>query len=163
MTSDGGGVSALQVALAAGILLVAVVGADVALNRTVSLQVETDDGWQTLTQLPPERASYSPHGTLIEVNRSDDVTFRVQVDNQRLDAFEGSYEIRQHGERIARGQVTADRLGVGTDAFTVTADTLMPDPGDGEDRPPRPVGTDLEMLVDGETGHAWLDVQEVPR
>lgn len=160
MLDDEAGPTALQVAVAAGVLLAVVVGADVALNRTVSLEVETGEGWRTVAQIPVDRSSFDDRGTLVEVNRSEDVRFRVVADNQRLDAYEADYEVSQHGERIAQGQVSADRLGVGADAFTVAADTLLPEAED-EDRPPR-VGVDLELAVDGERAHAWLDVREVP-
>lgn len=155
-------VQALHVAVAAGVLLVGVLGADVALNRTVQLDVDTDDGWRTLATLPPERNGWTQHGHLIEANRSDDVSFRVAVDNQRLDAFEGTYEVRQDGQRLASGSIAADRLGTGEERFTVPAEELLGDRED-PDRPRPTRGVGLELLVSGETTFAWLEVQEVAR
>ncbi|PSG96782.1 hypothetical protein BRD56_08340 [Thermoplasmatales archaeon SW_10_69_26] len=163
MASERGGFSALQVAILAGALLVVVVGADVALNRTISLQVEQADDWQTIGQIPRERSDVRHHDTLIEVNRSDEVDVRIVVDNQHLATFEASYDIRHHTERIASGPLAADRLGVSEERFTVTGDTLLPDsPEEGWDRS-RPVRVDLRLTVDGNSADAWLDVEEVPR
>lgn len=161
MTMGEGGPTALQVAIAAGIMLVGVVGADVALNRTVRLDVETEDGWRTLATLPPDRASYAPHGPVVEVNRSDEVRFRVAVDNQRLDGFEQSYEVRKDGQRVAQGTLAADALGEGHETFTVSGDTLLGQRGSGPQRPGPVVGSGLELVVDGETTHAWFEVEEV--
>lgn len=161
MLGDEADVSALQVAALAGVLLVVVVGADAVLNRTVSLQVETDTGWQTMAQLPPTHDDQGRDGTLVETNRSEDVDFRVVVDNRRLDTFHGEYEIREAGQRLAEGTLQADRLGVDHSTFAVAGETLLDREGP-DDRGPRPVtGVSLEMLVQGETAHAWLEVREV--
>jgi glutaredoxin-related protein len=163
MASERGGFSALQVAILAGALLVVIVGADVALNRTISLQVEQADDWQTIGQIPRERSDVRHHGTLVEVNRSDEVDFRIVVDNQHLATFEASYEMRHHTERIARGPLAADRLGVSEERFTVTGDTLLPDsPEESGDRS-RPVRVDLRLTVDDHRADLSIDVEEVPR
>lgn len=164
MARDEGGLSALQTAILAGVLLVVVVGADAALNRTVSLEVETEDGWHTLATLPPDRASYAPQGTLVEANRSDDLAFRVVVDNHRLDGFQGTYEVRHQTDRVAEGSLDADALGSDEARFTVPGDELLGETGSGGDAPTRPVaGADLVLLVDGQTTRGWLEIQEVAR
>lgn len=152
----------LMVALAAGVLLVAVVAADAAVTRTVALEVEADDGWHTLATTDSERPpSLRPgDGVLLERNRSDDVTFRLTVDNEVPWAYEERFTVTSHGPQVASGTLAAEARGTGEAAFTVPVEELARDQG------PRPEDrwfVHLDADVDGERLSGGFEIREVSR
>lgn len=152
----------LTVALAAGVLLVAVVAVDAAVTRTVALQVEADDGWHTLATTDSERPpSLRPgDGPLVERNRSDDVTFRLTVDNEVPWAYEERFSVSSHGPQVASGTLAAEARSTGQGAFTVPVEELARDQGPrAEDR----LFVYLEAEVGGERLSGGFEIREVSR
>lgn len=162
MSSDSAGLSALQIATLAGGLLVVLVGLDVAFGVTTSLEIQTDDGWETLATVPGEVDRHRRPGDAIEVNRSDEVEFRVVVDNQRPLGFDEAWSVSTHGADFADGRLTAGVFDQAQASFTVSGEELLDDPHEDGDLP-RPTGTSLELQVGEDTTFAHPGLREVAR
>lgn len=117
----------LVVAAVAGVLLVVVIGADVAYNRTLFVDARTAPGsWATVAQDPCCRAyEYLGGPYVIEANRSDDVTLRLRVDNGYPLAYEESFVVRAASVEIHRGVLQAPAGSEGVAEFSVPAATFL--------------------------------------
>lgn len=172
MAEEDGGLQALHVAIAAGVLLVAVVAVDVAFNTSIRLDVQTGmenqtgvdaEGWETIASLPGQQYSFAPHGVVVETNRSEDVSFRLVIDNDRPIGFEESYEVRTGGQRVARGTLAAERMSTVEERFTIPASQLLGEQPSGGPEDPRRSGVGLELVVGEDGVHAWVELMEVAR
>lgn len=157
------GTRSLWVAVAAAVLLVVVVSVDASVNRSFSLEVETDDGWRSLTT-DGFSGPYPGFGAdlVVEANRSDELTFRLSVDNEPPWGYEAPFRVTSHGRLIAQGTLSAAGGGQGEAAFRATVDELVgegPSPRDGR------LFANLEIqLDDGATFvHGGFAVDEVPQ
>lgn len=118
----------LWVAIAAAALLVLVVAVDASVNRTVRLEVETEQGWQTITSSSEEPYRRFGGEVTIEANRSDEVRFRLVVDNEPPWGYEEAYRVRSDAGTVATGTLTAEPGAQGTATFTATVDELTGGP-----------------------------------
>lgn len=156
----------MQIAIVAGVLLVAVVAIDVAFHASISLEVDTslgedEEAWETIATLPTQWTSIAPHGIVIETNRSQEVPMRIVIDNERPLAFEETYELRAEGRRLAQGTLQAPSLGTAEETLQVPASDLLGERPQ-QDRSPR-VGVGLELIVGDDSAFAWVEIVEVSR
>jgi hypothetical protein len=157
------GTMALKIAIAAGVLLVAIVGLDVAFNATASLQMDEDGEWRTLAILPRGPDDYRGVDTAIEVNRSETLAFRVVLDNRRPIGFDAAYRVSHAGTTLGSGQIAADAFGIAESTFGVPVDEMIGDRNPQGDNPPRPMATSLDFSMNKETVYTHLELEEVPR
>ena len=132
-------VTPLAVAVVAMGLLVVSVGFEVVFQRTYSVDVQVDSGWQTIGQ-SGDRGSgrmYSePKLTsgagAITVARNETLEFRIRVDNGYPWSYSEAYDVRVEGVIVAEGELAAEARSEGTSTFTVPASTffarMSPDP-----------------------------------
>lgn len=132
----------LVVAAVAGVLLVVVIGADVAYNRTLFVDVATAPGqtasWTMIVQEPCCRSyDHFREPGVVEVNRSDDVRFRLRIDNGYPLAYSESYVVHVGGAEVARGVLEAAPTSEGVAEFTIPATAFL---GSGNPAVPPPKG-----------------------
>lgn len=155
-------VSALAVASIAAVLLVVVVAADVAINRSYRLETQDlDDRWHVALDTLDQDRFYREPGAL-EVNQSVPVPMRLSVDNQRPWSLEQTYEVRLNGAIVSDGTLTASAWGTGQATFEVDAGILLTEPG-SPDRPVKVGFAQFEVTVGDEVHHGSLSVREVAR
>jgi hypothetical protein len=161
------GTKALTVATVAAALFVVVIGADAAMNRTLTLEAQQAGGWREIGTSARDDGHSRPvalgSDRALQVNRSDEVRFRLTVDNGHLWASRESYVANVHGVEVARGEIAADARARGHVEFTVPAERLLQSPG-----MPPPGGPDahfasLDVWSGDETVYALVSVQEVSR
>lgn len=147
----------LIVALSAAVLLILVVGVDASMTRTVELQVEDGDGWRTIGTTGEDHPPRLDHAA-VEKNRSDEVAFRLTVDNGYAWAYDEAFTVHAMGPQVASGTLTADARGQGEATFQVPVSSLL---GQG-DRPMRePWPVNLETNVGSDWIYASLQIREV--
>lgn len=155
-------VSSLAVASIAAVLLVVVVAADVAINRSYRLEAQDlDDRWHVALDTLDQERFYREPGAL-EVNRSVPVPMRLTVDNQRPWSLEQAYEVRLNGAVVSQGTLTAPAWGTGQATFQVDAEALLTEPGSPE-RPVKVGFARFEVSLGDEIHHGDLRAQEVAR
>lgn len=163
MGSSDRAVTALHVAIATGVLLVVLVGVDAAFGATASLQVETDDGWRTLAQVPEDRDRYAKPSEPLEVNRSEEVTFRVVLDNRRPIGFDEAYRVQGPDSRLAEGRLAAGAFESTEEEFSVQGHTLLGSQPSQDKPVPRPVGGSFQFTLGEETSFGHVELREVAR
>lgn len=146
----------LMVALAATVLLILVVGVDASMVRTVEFEVEDGDGWATIgsagDEVPPRLDR-----VVVEKNSTDEVAFRLTVDNGYAWAYEEAFVAYTMGSQVASGTLTAEARAQGEATFQVpVASLLSPEQPSRED----PVVT-LEATVGDDWIHGAFTLQEV--
>ncbi len=153
------GSSSLTVAVVAGILLVVVVGVDASMTRTLELDVETEEGFSLIATSAEEAA---PRGLapVVEANRTDEVGFRLSVDNGYAWAYDEEFSVYTGGERIASGTLEAPRSSMGETFFEVSAETFLAATGPRDE----PGQTHASVEVDLEGTWLWgsFILREVP-
>lgn len=155
-------VSPLAVASVAAVLLVVVVAADVAINRSYRLEAQDlDERWHVALDTLDQDRFYREPGAL-EVNRSVPVSMRLTVDNQRPWSLEQAYEVHLNGDVVADGILTASAWGTGQATFEVDADRVLSD-GGPPDRPMDSGHARFEVTLGDEVHHGSLSAQEVAR
>lgn len=160
----------LVVAAIAGALLVVVIGTDVAYNRTVYVDAAATSGqtasWTTVAQDPCCRENDYMRGPgAIEANRSDDIRFRLRVDNGYPIAYTESYVVRAGGLEVARGTLEAARGTEGTSEFTVPASAFL-SYGQSADAPSKGeiiYCCGVEVEVDGKHLYVSPGIREVAK
>lgn len=164
MRANRAGLTPLQVAIAAGVLLVALVGVDVVFNSTARLDVREGESWETVATIPEDRDRFAQPSPTIEVNRSEEVTFRVVLDNDRPLGFDEPYSVRIQGQTVDEGRITVGGMASDETRFRVPAENLLgTGPAKAEPQPPRSFGASVEFLVGDDTTFTHLEVQEVAR
>lgn len=158
------GTRSLWIALIAAVLLVAVVSVDAAVNRTVSLDVQDQDGqWRTIaTSLETDAFYPRPGGEIVvEANRTDELDFRLTVDNEPPWGFAEDYSVRGNGRIVASGSITADGGGTGEARFSVPADDLL------QERAPKGLPRTSFASVEVQLGDTFLygsfQIDEIPQ
>lgn len=118
---------ALTIAIASGVLLVAVVAADVAMNRKYHLEAFLDGRWIIVGTYPYDIAYGRgiPSMVAFDVNASDEIPMRLRIDNGYPIAFSETFEVTTFGEQLAAGTLTAAGRGTGSAEFTVVASRLF--------------------------------------
>lgn len=113
----------LAIAIAAGVLLAVVIGADVTYNRTLYVDASTGPGsWTTIAQDPCCRAyEYARGPSLIDANRSDNITMRLRIDNGYPTVYRESFVVFAGSAEIARGELQAPARSEGVAPFSVPA------------------------------------------
>ncbi len=121
----------LLVAIVAAAALFLVVGVDASMERTIDLQVEDGTGWSTIATMTDDHPRV-PGETMLEKNRTDDVSFRLTVDNGYPLAYEEPYHVYTAGTSVATGTVIADARNSGEATFEVPVTALITprDPAD---------------------------------
>lgn len=154
--------TSLWVAIGAAVLLVAVVSADAAINRTFTLEVEQPDGgWATIATSDGEPSRFREGAVTVEANRSEALTFRLRVDNEPPWSFEETYRVEASGIQVAQGTIQAPAGGQASVTFEATVEDLA----DGG--PPSKNGSELRFAhlfveVDGTSLFGSFHIQEVP-
>lgn len=157
--------TALIVAIAAGALLVVVIGGDVTYNRTVYVDARTaQGGWTTITQDPCcQRYEYHYGPTTIDANRSDDVAFRLRVDNGYPLSYQQSFVVLVGGVETTRGTLLAPSRSEGVAEFSVPAEaflgpnsTVVPEKGAITHGP-------VEVVIGGKHLYVSPGIREVAR
>lgn len=151
----------LWIAMAAGALLIVVVAADATITRSVTLEVETDEGdWHQIATTKDDRYNRPGGELVLERNRSDEVTLRVAVDNEPPWAYEEDYVLRSSGRDLASGTLAAEGRSTAEDTVTVTVSQLL------HDAPHTRGGhqfTDVQLSIGTDHLYGGLSIQEVPR
>jgi len=162
------GSAALVTAGVAAALLVVVLGVDVTMTTTYALDAWTGSSWRELARDPMSGGGYyaQPHGAL-SANASDEVRFRLRVENGSPWAVDARYSILHLGEEVVSGDISAPARGSGESEFSIPAARLL----DAGPREPRPASYEawvmLEVRVDGDFVFARappsFSLREVPR
>lgn len=147
----------LIVALSAAVLLILVVGVDASMTRTVELQVEDGQGWRTIGTTGDASAPRIDQSA-VEKNRTDEVAFRLTVENGYAWGFDEAFTVHVMGSQVASGTLTADARGQGEVAFQVPVSSLL---GSGDQPARDPWFVNLETNVGSEWIHAGLHIREV--
>ena len=119
----------LAVAIGAMVLLVGSVSFELFFQRSYALEVFHDGGWTTIgqTETPGDSSPrpMTPLAGAIIVNRSDDVQFRLRLDNGYPWSYAHHYDVEAYGLRVAEGDISAGGRDIGTSTFKVPASTLL--------------------------------------
>lgn len=160
------GVSPLAVALAAGALLVLVIGADASVNVSYALDLQQEGAWRQVAMRPysHESAPY-PLGAPgeMEVNRSDELRLRLRMENGYLWAKSVEYEVHVAGRPVdaLAGRLEAGARDGAAVEFAVPAERILGRASDPEKGVPS--SGSIVVLVDGEPLEAYLSLREVSR
>ncbi|MFA5862664.1 MAG: hypothetical protein WDA16_13310 [Candidatus Thermoplasmatota archaeon] len=123
----------LLVAVACMVLLLGSVTFEVVFHRTFTVEVHDAVGWQTVGSFGTGDKGLRAEPVLgthaVTVNRSDNVEFRVRVDNAYPLAYSHSYVVGYQGINVGEGTLTAPARDVGTSSFTIPASTLLTNVG----------------------------------
>jgi len=154
----------LTAGIAAGLLVVVLV-ADSTMNRTYALDVQVDGAWRTLAEHPYRYDESRPYVGLngdLEANRSEEIRFRLRVDNGYPWAMDETFRVYENGDEVASGQVAAPAQGETTAEFTIPADRILGRNAVSPEGEKFPVGSaNIQVDVDGESVNAFVSVREV--
>lgn len=146
---------ALVTAGVAAALLVVVLGVDVAMTTTYTLDVWTGTAWREIVTdpYPMDTFRVGPEQAIVSANASDDVRFRLRVDNGYPWGTKDDYRVLHASEEVATGTIEAGARGSDEEEFTIAADRLLR--GGGFTGEPKVAGTtdvyvSLYVEVDGD-------------
>ncbi len=113
----------LVVAIGAAALLVVVVATDLAIDRTIAIDVRDDGAWREIARHPVARSEV-PHPGFgydsVPIEAGENVSFRLRVDNGYPWAFDEAYRAFDPMGRIAaEGRLAASARGEGAAEFVV--------------------------------------------
>lgn len=137
----------------AAALLVVTLGVDVAMTTTYTLDVWSGTGWREIVRDPYKIDVYrGPEQVVVSANASDDVRFRLRVENGYLWATSEDYRVLHNGEEVAYGALATEGRGSDESEFTIPASRLL---GEGTRFEPKPVGgadtyVSLQVQTDGD-------------
>ena len=133
------GSTALITAGVAAALLVVTLGVDVAMTTSYSLDVWTGSSWREIVRDPYEMNVYrGPSETVVLANASDDIRFRLRVDNGYPWGKADDFRVLHNGEEVASGSFATPSRGSDEVEFTIPASRLI----SGSSRfEPKPVGS----------------------
>jgi len=123
----------------AATLLVVVLGVDVSMTTTYAFDVWSGTGWREIVTDPYLTDVYrGPEQVIVTANASDDVRFRLRVDNGYPWAQSADYRVLHNGEEVASGDIAAGARGADEDEFSIPASRLItgsfePKPAGGGD------------------------------
>lgn len=148
------GSTALVTAGVAAALLVVTLGVDVAMTSEHALDIWTGSAWREVVRDPAtDMMRYGgPPQVVQSVNASDDVRFRLRMENGYPWAQGGTYRVLHNGEEVASGELSAEGRGSAQSEFTIPAERLLT--GGGLRGEPKPVGgaetfVQLQVQLDG--------------
>ncbi|HVM45646.1 MAG TPA: hypothetical protein VM582_06895 [Candidatus Thermoplasmatota archaeon] len=160
--------SALITAGVAAALLVVVVGIDASMTKTHAIDVWTGTGWRELARTPMsfERAPHSWGAPpTISANASDDLRFRVRVDNSYAWSTTDDFRALLAGEEVASGRIETPARSTREAEFTVSASRYFERGARGpemvEAGAPPLVYADLMVVVDGKQLFPSFQIREV--
>lgn len=148
---------ALTVAAAAGVLLVAVVAVDASMNRVFHLEAQLGGNWVKVATYPYQHGSryYEPSLAAFDLNASEQVPFRVRVENGYPWTVSEDVEVTMDGRPVHQGRLEADRFTDGVAPFAIPAQDLLRGGGAGG----RPVADPPEAPAS--IPHFWVRVGAV--
>lgn len=153
------GVKPLTVAIVAAALFAITIGVDATMNRVYGLDVETQEGWREIGIAPMTREYYGSFSSEVTANASDNVRFRLRVDNDHLLPVQETYRVYANGLEVASGEIAVERGGEGEVVFSVPASRFLSQMG------PRPTGetafANLEVRVGNEHLYGNFGIREV--
>jgi hypothetical protein len=150
--------------VAAG-LLVIVVAADASMTATYTLDVWTGTGWRELAREPlnyEERAiPWSP--AIVSANGTDELRFRVQLDNTYPWARSTEYRAYNGAEEVAAGDLRAEGRSHAEVEFTIPASRFFDGGGRGPAQPAEGglYYTDVVVRAGGESLYGSFALREV--
>lgn len=155
---------ALVVAAIAGVLLVVSIGVDAALNRSWTLDVQTPDGWRTLTQTGGTSDGMRAVMPLspLAVERNGTVHLRVTVDNGYLWGYDATYRVLVNGAEVTRGALHAAARETGAAEFDVPARLAFVGAAEPVKGAPNAASLSLEVLVGSQSLYGYVPLQEAP-
>ena len=160
---------ALWVALAAGVLLVAVVAADASMNRVYHLEAKLEGNWVKVASSQPEWGyGREPSLVAFPLNASDEVPIRVTAENGHPWPLGRDVDVLVSGQTVFSGRFDAPAFGTAQHGFLVNA-TRLATPGHGF--VPERAFPDGERIwtpsfvlhVGDDAYHGGLAFREVPR
>lgn len=159
--------SALAVAGVAAVLLVVVVGVDVSLTTTYRLDVWSGTGWREMARAPMDHESQrypQPFGGgTVTANATDEIRFRLRVDNGYPWAASHDYRLRHFGEELASGTIDVAARSSAETELSVPAQRFL----DGPSAPREPAGVnespvyvEINVDIDGEYLYGSFQLRE---
>ena len=123
---------ALTVALAAGVLLVAVVAVDASMNRVYHLEAKLEGRWIRVVSSDMDwTRGGEPSLVAFDLNATDKVDFRVVAENGYPWALSEPVEVAAMNVALHSGTLEAPAFGHGETAFTLDASRILSQPAFG--------------------------------